>query len=277
MKKAFYYLLIAVAALAATSCDKEKKYPTAPDKPAAKEPEAEVVVPTDIVFRLAGDSTCAAYKEEQRPQMGWGECFAEALGEGVQVANYAVGGESTKSFYDSGKWAAMMEETLAGDVVLIQFGHNDSKDDAEHATKPNTTYKEYLTTFINDVRAKGAVPVLLTSICRRSFRSGGAPNRSHGDYPKAVRELASETGTAIVDAEELTYMWLVRLGEQKSANYYVVYKRGAEDPDNTHLCTEGAQEVAAMIAKELKKVAPWVVEDSAENTTEGTTEGTTEK
>lgn len=280
MKKLLSGLLIA-SAVVFTSCEKEKMFPGAPNKPAEKEPEPEVVVPTNIVFRLVGDSMCCEYKDSQRPQAGWGEFFAEALGEGVQVANYAASGASTKSYIDSGKWEAMMAEVLPGDVVLIQLGHNDMKDDVDHGTTL-ADYEKNLTQFINDVTAKGAVPVLLTCVSHRYFKSTGALNRTHGEYPDVVRELAAETGTPLLDAEDRTYIWVSQLGEEGSQDYFVMYKRGADEPDNTHLTESGAIEVAKLIAKDLKKLQPWTLAPEVPETPEtpenpeGTTpEGTT--
>ena len=257
MRNFIHSLLIVLCTVLVSGCEKEKMYPKGNPTHEDDTPKTEVVVPTNIVFRLAGDSTCTAYTEEARPQTGWGECIGAALGEGVQVENYAVGGESTKSFIDEGKWAVLAAEIQAGDVVLIQFGHNDEKTDEAHHTDAATTYKENLTTFIDETREKGGIPVLLTSICRRSFTTQGAPNRTHGDYPAAVRELAEATQTALVDAEDLTYVWLAQLGRDRSEDYFVMYKRGATEADNTHLTDKGAQAVAELIAKELKKLEPW--------------------
>ncbi len=264
MRNFNHLLLLVFCACLLSGCEKEKKYPKGNPKTESDDPQTEVIVPTNIVFRLAGDSTCCPYPEEARPQTGWGECIAEALGQGVQVENYAVGGESTKSFADEGKWTALAAEIQTGDVVLIQFGHNDEKSDEEHHTDPATTYKEYLTTFINETREKGGIPVLLTSICRRSYHTLGAPLRTHGDYPAAMRELAEATETALVDAEDLTYVWLAQLGKERSEDYFVMYKRGATEADNTHLTDIGAKAVAEMIAKELKKLEPWKVTTTQE-------------
>ena len=258
MKKLLSGLLIA-SAVVFTSCEKEKMFPGAPDRPAEKEPEPEVIVPTNIVFRLAGDSVSCTYKDTQRPQAGWGEYFAEALGEGVQFVNYAVSGASSKSYIDSQKWDALVAEIQPGDVVMIQLGHNDAKDTEEHHTDPKTTYKANLTKFIDDVQAKYAVPVLMTCVSHRYFKETGALNRTHGDYPDVVRALAEEKQVPLLDAENKTYMWLSNLGEELSEEYFVVYKLNPEKEDNTHLTVKGAQDVAKLIAKELKKLQPWTL------------------
>ena len=207
-------------------------------------------------FLLAGDSLVTQYGESSAPQTGWGQCLSEALGGGVQVSNHAVGGESTKSFIDSGKWNGLITSTLREDIVMIQFMHNDQKTDEAHATDPATTYKDNLRKFISDVRERGAKPVLVTSVLRRQFKNGNVA-RNLGDYPDAMRAVALETDTPLIDCEQWSYDWLTELGEEGAEPYYIVYKRGAENPDNTHFTKEGAQIVAKFIADELIRLGIW--------------------
>ena len=206
---------------------------------------------------LAGDSIVREYKENEAPQAGWGQYLAAALGGNVKVKNHAVGGESTKSFKESGKWNGLIEETLSGDVVLIWFMHNDkgsSKDG--YRTDAATTYRDYLKEYISDVRGKGAVPVLITSILPRQFENG-QPRRSLGDFPDAMRAVAQETETLLIDCEQWSYDWLAGLGETGSEQYYVVDKRDPEKIDNTHITHSGAEIVAKFIADELVRLGVW--------------------
>lgn len=207
---------------------------------------------------LAGDSIVREYKENEAPQAGWGQYLAAALGGNVKVKNHAVGGESTKSFKESGKWNGLIEETLSGDVVLIWFMHNDkgsSKDG--YRTDAATTYRDYLKEYISDVRGKGAVPVLITSILPRQFENG-QPRRSLGDFPDAMRAVAQETETLLIDCEQWSYDWLAGLGETGSEQYYVVDKRDPEKIDNTHITHSGAEIVAKFIADELVRLGVWI-------------------
>ena len=213
-------------------------------------------MPSKAKFLLAGDSLVTEYNESSAPQTGWGQCLAAALGGDVQVSNHAVGGESTKSFIDSGKWDRLMAETVSGDIVMIQFMHNDQKTYESHATDPATTYKDNLRKFISDVRAKGASPVLVTSVLRRQFNNG-VLYRNLGEYPAAMRAVAAETNTPLIDCEEWSYGWLTELGEEGAEPYYIVYKRGAETPDNSHFTKEGAEMVAEYIADEIIRQNIW--------------------
>lgn len=203
---------------------------------------------------LAGDSQVTEYTADAYPQTGWGQCLAAALGGDVQIRNHAIGGESTKSFRDSGKWARLMEETVRGDVVMIYFMGNDQKTDEAHATDPATTYRDNLKGFLNDVRAKGATPILVTSVLRRMFHSNGLPQRNMGEYPAAMRAVANETNTLLIDCEEWSYNWLSGLGFDGAEPYYVTNKRNPEAMDNSHFTEEGAAIVAGFIAGELVRL-----------------------
>ena len=214
--------------------------------------------PSQGKILLAGDSLVTEYNESAAPQTGWGQCLDSALGGDVKVNNHAIGGESTKSFIDSGKWAKLMDDTVRGDVVMIQFMHNDQKTAETHATDPATTYKENLKKFIKEVRDRGANPVLVTSVLRRSFHSNGDPIRNLGDYPDAMRAVSNETDTPLIDCEEWSYNWLKGLGFDGAEPYYVTNKRDSEAMDNTHLTKDGAEIVAKFIADEMIRLGVWV-------------------
>lgn len=87
----------------------------------------------------------------------------------------------------------MIDQLKTGDYVMIQFGHNDSKkDDSLRFTAPQTDYKQNLTRYITEIRAKGGNPVLLTPVMRRKFDADGKFVDQHGEYPSVVRALAKE-------------------------------------------------------------------------------------
>ena len=198
---------------------------------------------------LAGDSTCAP-SESLRPKWGWGEKFDMFLCDGVSLQNKAVGGKSTKTFISGGQWDKMLKLVSAGDVVLIQFGHNDENQTASDGR--GTTPEEFYTNlcgFIDDVKGKEAVPVILTSLCRRSF-TNGVVDHTHGEYLTKAKQAASDNSVVMLDIEQRSYEWLTALGEDASIPRYMV----SVDPynDNTHLTELGASEVAQMVALALK-------------------------
>ena len=112
---------------------------------------------------------------------------------------------------------------------------------------------------IADVRERDGIPVLLTPVQRLFFRSNGEPLRTHKDYPAAMRDVAAQTGTLLIDTEELSWQWLKELGSvEAAAPYFVLDKRGnTEHPDRSHLTREGALVVAGWVAEGLRAGGLW--------------------
>ena len=139
---------------------------------------------------LLGDSTCAIKEESKRPETGWGEMFQPYLGDGWLVVNRAVNGMSTRSCIEKGVFSAVLEEVSDGDAAIIQFGHNDQKEDERH-TDPWTGYLVNLVYMVDKLRDKGTSAVIATSIPRRRFLSGILQD-THGDYiAAAIAALAA--------------------------------------------------------------------------------------
>lgn len=120
----------------------------------------------------------------------------------LAVANHAVNGRSSKSFFDEGRLDAILDVIAPGDFMIIQFGHNDEKSaDPVRYTEPWTTYQDHLRLYIDGARARGARPVLATSVERRKFDASGNAVPTHGDYPAAMRALAEEERVALLDIQ----------------------------------------------------------------------------
>ena len=92
---------------------------------------------------LAGDSTMADYLPESYPMQGWGNKLHLFIPGSVRVVNKAVCGRSSKSFIEEGRLEEILQMIKPGDYLFIQFGHNDSKEDAERHTSPWSTYHRY--------------------------------------------------------------------------------------------------------------------------------------
>ena len=84
---------------------------------------------------VIGDSTV---EDNKPPFRGWGWALPEFLAEGVALRNHAISGRSTRSFLDEGRFDPVREAMQPGDVLMIQFGHNDEKDDPERHTDPDS-------------------------------------------------------------------------------------------------------------------------------------------
>ena len=99
--------------------------------------------------------------------------------------------------------------------------------------------------------------MLVTSLLPRQFNSDGTAKRSLGDFPDAMRAVATETETPLVDVEQWSYDWLTGLGAEGSEPYYLTNKRDPEGNDNVHVTYDGADIVAKYIADELVRLGVW--------------------
>lgn len=196
-----------------------------------------------------GDSTVTYNRIDSWPQQGMSNALGLYLKEGVTLSPHGRNGRSTKSFLDERAFDAVIQKMQAGDFLLIQFGHNDEKDDPLRHTDPQTSYKENLSFFIRRAREKGAYPVLITSIARRLFdEAGNFHPGSHGLYPEAVRELGRELDVPVADLTSITEEYLARVGDNPSKGWFMWPK------DNTHLKPEGAMIMASFLAQELRRM-----------------------
>jgi lysophospholipase L1-like esterase len=202
---------------------------------------------------LAGDSTVANCPTHEYPMSGWGAHLAPLVFSWGAVHNFAKGGASTESFRAEGLWDALLELAGEGDLVLIQFGHNDQK--LPHLAA-RTGYAANLRTMAAEVRAKGARAVLCTSVERRHFLDGGL-EESLEDYPEVVRELAAELQLPVVDLNAWTRARYARLGAAGSKALFCHFAPGehAHWPeglaDNTHFRVDGARLVAEHVSSQL--------------------------
>lgn len=206
---------------------------------------------------MVGDSTMADKTElEISPERGWGQLFPTFLSENVVVENHAMNGRSTRSFIEEGRWNRVVERLQKGDVVIIEFGHNDTKANDESRYAPIPVYEKNLIKMVEEARKKGATPILATPISRRNFsRETGEFVPKHGGYPDAVRRVAKFYKVPLLDLEASTAEWLRGLGDEASKKYFMNVAAGecTKFPegkvDNTHLREAGALEVGRMAAK----------------------------
>ncbi|GHB45683.1 hypothetical protein GCM10010306_044210 [Streptomyces umbrinus] len=205
--------------------------------------------PRERTLYIAGDSTAAQKYADAAPETGWGMTLPFFLRERLAVANHAVNGRSSKSFIDEGRLDVILAAIRPGDLLLIQFGHNDSKvADPTRYTEPWTTYQDYLRQYVDGARARGARPVLATSVERRKFDADGNAVGTHGEYPAAVRALSAEEGVALLDIQALSIALWQRLGVEETKKYF---NWTATEQDNTHFNPPGAIAVARMVGAEL--------------------------
>ncbi|SDK22675.1 rhamnogalacturonan acetylesterase [Streptomyces indicus] len=198
---------------------------------------------------LAGDSTAAQKDAEAAPETGWGMALPFFLHRGVEVANHAVNGRSSKSFLDEGRLTPVLDAIRPGDLLLIQFGHNDAKSaDPARYTEPWSSYQDRLRQYVAGARERGARPVLATSVERRRFDTAGNATSTHGDYPAAMRDLAAREAVSLLDLQAASLALWQRLGLEETKKYF---NWTATEQDNTHFNPLGAIEVARLAARAL--------------------------
>lgn len=197
---------------------------------------------------LVGDSTVA-------DKSGWGNAFIKLLKHDAEGINAARGGQSTKSFLDSGNWQKAL--ALKPDWVLIQFGHNDQPGKGPNReTDPNTTYRENLVRYVDEARAAGAKPVLVTSMVRRVF----ATDKKHlrvdlEPYVAAMKAVAEEKKVPLVDLHARSKELIEKLGPDGVKDIEPEGKTPGSH-DGTHLNEHGGEIIAPLVADELRQVAP---------------------
>lgn len=210
---------------------------------------------TPLTIYTIGDSTMADKKPDVYPETGWCQVLGSYFDGTVTVENHAMNGRSSKSFIDEGRWQVVLDSLKSGDIVFIQFGHNDQKQyDSTRYTTPFKTYSANLEKFVNETRAKGATPILFTSIVRRKFDSDGLLHDTHGDYPAAVRLLAERMEVQMIDLQKITEEWVSSMGDEPSKEMFLWTAPSDKFPegrkDDTHLSVEGAHHIANMVLDE---------------------------
>lgn len=214
------------------------------------------------VIYMIGDSTMANKDlRKGNPERGWGMMLPGFLSDDITVDNHAVNGRSTKSFIDEGRWDTVVEKLQPGDYVVIEFGHNDSKEDAARHTDPGTTYDANLTRFVKEARARGAQPVIFNSIPRRNF-VGDSLVDTHGEYLTAARRVAEQQGIPLVDLNRPVAKFISDLGPEESKKYFMHVAPGTVPlcpdgkTDDTHLNVKGARAVASIAVDALAEAVP---------------------
>ena len=200
--------------------------------------------PTRIV--LVGDSTVT-------DDSGWGTGFRRLAAVGVEVVNTAANGRSSKSFIDEGRWAEALAKR--GQYYLIQFGHNDEPGKGpERETDPGTTYRANMARYVDDVRAMGAKPILVTSLVRRLYKEDGTIRTTQTPYVEVVRALAAEKNVPLVDLHAISLEDAEHAGDEVWADLSPRDEQG--QVDRTHLNTKGSEVVGRMVVDALRRAAP---------------------
>jgi lysophospholipase L1-like esterase len=162
----------------------------------------------------------------------------------IAVANHAESGEALRSSLNAKRLEKVLSLLKRGDYVLIQYGHNDEKERGE-GIGAFTSYAADLKKYVRVIREKDGVPVLITPVQRRTFDATGKITNSHGDYPEAVRRVATEEKVPLIDLHKMSTAFYESMGPEKSK---LAFKEG----DGTHHNNYGAYELAKMIVEGIR-------------------------
>jgi lysophospholipase L1-like esterase len=165
---------------------------------------------------LVGDSTTQAGS-------GWGGRFcSDHVVSFVACLNLARGGRSTSNYRAEGSWDIVLAEISTAayveTYVLIQFGHNDQPGKPGRSTDLATEFPQNLRRYVAEVRAKGAIPILVTPLARRQFKDGRLQNDLE-PWAASVRAVAAETGAPLLDLNADSAAALQVLGAMGSAQF----------------------------------------------------------
>ena len=225
----------------------ELAYPGAPDVKHATRAAfliATLKRPDPIKIVMVGDSTMCEY-DLKKPDRGWGMYLQDAFEPGnVEVHNLAKAGRSSKTFIEEKRWDQAL--ALNPDYVFIQFGHNDSHaPENPESTDAETDYRDYLRRYIDDSRAIGATPILVTPMVRRTFHSDGTLDDNLKPYADAMKAVAKEKGVALIDLHAASWEFFEPLGPTAARQY------ARNQKDTTHFNEKGARVICRLVAGAL--------------------------
>ncbi|MFL5738990.1 MAG: rhamnogalacturonan acetylesterase [Flavisolibacter sp.] len=215
-----------------------------------------------IRIYLIGDSTMCTYEPERAPITGWGMPFVHFFDSTVTIDNRARGGRSTRTFLSENRWQPIADSLQEGDYVFIQFGHNDEAKEEKYRDRytPVPDFKSNLKKFIVETRNKKAIPVLITPVSRMHFDKDGKAEETHSEYSGAMKAVASETGTALIDLDKKSLDLYQQLGSDKTPLLFMQLTPG-ENPhypdgqkDNTHFNEYGARRIAELVLSGIQEL-----------------------
>ena len=175
---------------------------------------------------------------------------------GVSVANHARSGETMKSFVTSFRWDRLLQDRTSTSTSGLpsgrcgadpKFGHNDEKKQwLRTYAASDGAYPAYLAAFVADVRQRGAQPVLVTPVARRTFGKDGKIVNSHAGYDAAVSDVAARLHVPVIDLTQETQTFYETLGPDVAS---AAFANGGKE--KTHHNAYGAYEIACFVAHDL--------------------------
>jgi lysophospholipase L1-like esterase len=211
---------------------------------------------------IVGDSTA-----RNNADLGWGDHLAHLFDTNrINIANRAIAGRSSRTYINEGHWAKVLAEMKPGDYLLLQMGHNDGGDlggakprgtlkgiGNETQDVPQTagpfagttetvhTYGWYMRKMIDEAKAKGVHPALLTLTVRNIWKDGHI-ERDFG-YTTYIRQIAEQEHIPVIDMSTIAANAFESMGEAYTATLFPI--------DHTHTNALGAEINANSVARAL--------------------------
>ena len=177
---------------------------------------------------------------------GWGQMISAYLNDTVAVSNHAHSGLTTESFRKEGHYSIIESYIRPGDYFFMQFGHNDQK--LEHL-REDGGYRENIVRYIQEVRAKGAFPVIVTSLSRNTwFKEGESYNDLLHAYSLECEKIGAEYEVPVLDLHGYSMELIIKNGLEESRKFF-------HPGDYTHTNDYGAYIMAGFVASEMKRIA----------------------
>ena len=184
---------------------------------------------------IVGDSTL----NSNAPQRGWGQELAQFFDQTkINVVNRAIGGRSSRTFQNEGRWDKVLAELKPGDFVIIQFGHNDvgKYDDPAAKERPSIhgegeetvevtklngtretlhTFGWYMRKYGRDTREKGATAIFCSMVPHKDWKDGKIIRKESETFVKWTENAAKASGAAYINLNEAIAVRFEKLGPEK--------------------------------------------------------------
>ncbi len=247
---------------------------------------------------VASDSTVQTYDDYYYPQTGWGQVLSTYFGDFVEerectdcgysqsqvyettaaiVENRSIGGRSSKSFIDEGKFDDILEDIKPGDYLLVQWGHNDATYSRPNRYVSSADFEKWIMVYVNGAIERGATPVLVTPVARYSYTTNpdGSLNSFASNfeaYRQVMLRLAAEYDIPYVDLTQRSIDVCNNFGIEGSKMLFLklaagevstgAYAGGVDD--STHLQYYGALKFAQCVAEGIVDYADGKVEGATD-------------
>jgi len=191
---------------------------------------------------LLGDSTVKTYTFSEAPMSGWGQVIGRLFdGAKANVVNYSMGGRSFRNAYAEGRLNDILVSGSAGDYILIQFGHNDEKEDERERFGRGATedmYERYIKEiYVPAIRARGLIPLFVTPMSRVDGRKRPGHRYSnsfiHRKFPDILRRVGEELSIPVIDLNAASIEYYNEIGVEATTAIFMSIEAG-ETPGKTN-------------------------------------------